>query len=95
MKTLTKFVVFSFAALIGYTIVSQIIGYVKGLELSTLTTCFFSAFGGEVLLCALLKMLKLKGDQNANNSNVASGMQCGDYTGGGGDQNNVSPDEIQ
>lgn len=72
IPTLTKFVVFSFASLIGYTAVSQIIGYFKGTELSTLTTCFFATFGGEVLLCALLKMLKLKkpdqqeGEQNGS-----------------------------
>lgn len=64
MRSLTKFVVFSFAALIIYTIISQIIAVKTGTELSTLTTCFFSAFGGEVLACALIKIFKLKrGDQ--------------------------------
>jgi hypothetical protein len=51
-------------ALIVYTVVSQIIAIKTGMELSTLTTCFFSAFGGEVLACAIIKVFKLKkGDQ--------------------------------
>lgn len=64
MKSLTKFVIFSFAALILYTVVTQIIAVkMGGVELSTLTTCFFSAFGGEVLMCALIKIFKLKGGE--------------------------------
>lgn len=64
MKSLTKFIVFSFSALIAYTIVSQLIAIKTGTELSTLTTCFFGAFGGEVLACAVIKVFKLKkGDQ--------------------------------
>lgn len=64
MKSLTKFVIFSFAALILYTIISQVIALrTGGAELSTLTTCFFAAFGGEVLMCALIKIFKLKGGE--------------------------------
>ncbi len=67
MKSLTKFVIFSFAALISYTIISQLVAIKTGIELSTLTTCFFAAFGGEVLSCALIKIFKLKGERaNAN-----------------------------
>ena len=63
-RSLTKYVVFSLTVLITYTIVSQLIAIKTGMELSTLTTCVFSAFGGEILTCALIKIFKLKkGDQ--------------------------------
>lgn len=88
MKSLTKFVIFSFVALIVYTIISQVIAIrTGGAELSTLTTCFFGAFGGEVLMCALIKVFKLKGGNNGDNTNASSGMQCDDGTGYGSDQN--------
>lgn len=68
MKTLTKFVIFSFSCLICYTAISQIIAVLQpGTDLSTLTTCFFSAFGGEVLVCAVMKMLKLKNSVSQSN----------------------------
>lgn len=79
MKSLSKFVVFSFACLIAYTVISQVIAFKTGAELSTLTTCFFGAFGGEVLMCALIKIFKLKGSgENGNSSDVVTGVQCND-----------------
>ena len=88
MKSLTKFVIFSFAALIVYTIISQVIAIrTGGAELSTLTTCFFGAFGGEVLMCALIKIFKLKGgNDNGNGPDAASDMQLHDYSDNGGSQ---------
>ena len=78
MKSLTKFVVFSFAALITYTIISQLIAIrTGGSELSTLTTCFFGAFGGEVLMCALIKIFKLKGDPKDGKSISTPGVDFG------------------
>lgn len=62
-KTLTRFVAFSLCSVIIFTIVSQIIFVQLGLEYTTLTTCFFSVFGGEVLSCALIKIFKLKGEE--------------------------------
>lgn len=63
-RSLTKFIIFSFAVLIVYTIAASIIFIFTGQEMSTLTTCFFSTFGGEVLACAIIKIFKLKGDRN-------------------------------
>lgn len=60
MKSLTKYVVFSIVTLLVYTIISQIIFWQTGAEYSTLTACFFAAFGGEILMCALIKIFKLK-----------------------------------
>lgn len=68
IRSLTVFVVFSFAMLIAYTVVSQVIFVKTGVETSTLNTCFFGAFGGEVLMCALIKVFKLKKGDNDGGS---------------------------
>ncbi|MBO7450919.1 MAG: hypothetical protein J6U54_11190 [Clostridiales bacterium] len=54
------YVIFSIAALVIYTIVSQFIAVRTGMTLDTLTTCFFGFFGGEIVTCALIKIFKLK-----------------------------------
>ena len=54
------YVTFSITSLIIYTIVSQILAYQSGIVLDTLTTCFFGFFGGEIVMCALIKIFKLK-----------------------------------
>ena len=82
---------FSFACLIIYTIVSQVIAYRTGMELSTLTTCFFGAFGGEVLMCALIKIFKLKEKKDmegkhGQSDDFAGDMLCDDNPDYGGDQ---------
>lgn len=89
MKSLSKFVVFSFACLIAYTIISQVIAFRTGTELSTLTTCFFGAFGGEVLMCALIKIFKLKGgERDGDNPDFTADMQCDDNPDNGSNQEN-------
>lgn len=68
MKGLDKYVIFCFASLIIYTIAQTIVTIKTGVESSTLTTCFFSVFGGEVLLCALIKKFKLKNESKKDES---------------------------
>ena len=65
---LDKYVIFSFAAIVIYTIAQTVVTIKTGVESSTLTTCFFSVFGGEVLMCALIKRLKLKNESKKNES---------------------------
>ena len=60
MHSLTLYVVFSILCLIVYTIVEQVLSGVTGLTNDTLTTCFFACFGGEILMCGLIKIFKLK-----------------------------------
>lgn len=60
LNGLDKYVIFCFVSLIIYTISQTIVTVKTGTESSTLTTCFFSVFGGEVLLCALIKKFKLQ-----------------------------------
>jgi hypothetical protein len=61
LPALDKYVIFSFSCLIIFTITMIIVQTVTGTTQDTLVTCFFSAFGGELLLCAMIKRLKLKG----------------------------------
>lgn len=60
LKSLTKYIIFSIVLLLTYTVISMILFYMKGTESSTLTTCFFAAFGGEILTCGLIKIFKIK-----------------------------------
>lgn len=68
LKGLDKYVIFCFASLIIYTIAQTAVTIKTGVESSTLTACFFSVFGGEVLLCALIKKFKLKNESQKNES---------------------------
>lgn len=67
MHSLTMYVVFSIVCLIVYTITEQILSTRTGFSNDTLTTCFFAAFGGEVLACALIKIFKLTKKEDMSN----------------------------
>lgn len=67
---LDKYVIFSFVAIVIYTIAQTAVTIKTGVESATLTTCFFSVFGGEVLMCALIKRLKLKNEKNESEDNL-------------------------
>lgn len=60
LSGLDKYCIFSFTCLIVFTIVMIIVQTVTGTTQDTITTCFYSCFGGELLLCAMIKRLKLK-----------------------------------
>ena len=60
MPDLDKYIIFSFAVMIIYTIFEFIFSTITGVSHDTLTTCLYGAFGGELLLCAMIKRLKLK-----------------------------------
>lgn len=59
LNGLDKYVIFAISALVIYTIIAEIILCVTGLTYDTLTTCFFTFFGGETVSCALIKIFKL------------------------------------
>lgn len=63
MKALDKYVIFSIALLILFTVAQFYVLIKTGVEASALTTCFFSVFGGEILTCGLIKIFKLKGSE--------------------------------
>lgn len=62
--SLSAYVVFSIVMLITYTVAELLITSLTDLSHDTLTTCFFATFGGEILTCAIIKIYKLKGDNN-------------------------------
>ena len=60
IPSLTKYVVFSIAILLLYTVAEFVEVTVHGMSHDTLTTCLYSVFGGEILSCALIKIFKLR-----------------------------------
>ena len=74
VHSLDVYVTFSIFSLIAYTIVSQIIAIYSGIILDTLTTCFFSFFGGEIVTCGLIKIFKLKDKDKENVINDESSV---------------------
>ena len=60
LNKLDKYLIFSVTALIIYTIVEQVLTSIYGFERSTLTTCFYGAFGGEILSCVVIKVFNIK-----------------------------------
>ena len=63
-SSLSSYVIFSIAMLLVYTIAELLLSNLNGTVNDTLTTCFFGVFGGEILTCALIKIFKLKGENN-------------------------------
>ena len=59
-NALTLYVVFSILVILIYTIVEMAISTQYQVSHDTLTTCFYSVFGGEILCCALIKIFKLR-----------------------------------
>jgi len=66
VPSLTKYVAFSIAILIAYTIAELVLVAVGGASHDTLTTCVYACFGGEILSCALIKIFKLKEENKEN-----------------------------
>jgi hypothetical protein len=64
LTNLDKYVIFSLGVCLLYTLAHSIIFVYTGLEASTLTTCCYACFGGEVVVCALIKIFKLKDNEN-------------------------------
>lgn len=65
LPDLDKYIIFCFAVLIAYTVVHIVMFWLTGgMEMTTIATLVYAAFGGEVLVCALIKRLKLKNEHN-------------------------------
>lgn len=65
LSGLDKYIIFSFSVLIIYSIFEFIFSTITGFSHDTLTVALYGAFGGELLLCAVIKKYKLKrGDSN-------------------------------
>ena len=64
LPALDKYVIFAFSCLLTFTIAMIVVQAITGITQDTLITCFFASFGGELLLCAMIKRLKLKRGDN-------------------------------
>ncbi len=62
LNKLDKYLIFSVTVLLIYTIVEQFLSAKFGYERSTLTTCFYAAFGGEILSCVVIKVFNIKNE---------------------------------
>lgn len=62
LNKLDKYLIFSVTVLIIYTIVEQFLSARFGYERSTLTTCFYAAFGGEILSCVVIKVFNIRNE---------------------------------
>lgn len=70
INTLDFYVIFSIFVLLIYTVISQIVAITYNVQLDTLTTCFFAAFGGEILSACLIKIFKLKKTEETDKTEV-------------------------
>lgn len=59
---LSSYVVFSFGMIIIFTIVMIILFCLYQQVPDVLVTCYYGCFAGEVLMAALIKIMKLKGE---------------------------------
>lgn len=82
LNKLDKYLIFSVCALIIYTIIEQILSMKVGYERSTLTTCFYAAFGGEILSCVVIKVFNIK--QETDEKPEDDGIDFIDLNGGNG-----------
>ncbi len=70
LNDLDKYLIFAFTSLIIFTIACLVIFSLTGSEPAVLIGCFFAAFGGEILMCALIKRLKLHKEAELKKENV-------------------------
>ena len=75
INTLDIYVIFSIFVLLLYTIISQIVAITYSVQLDTLTTCFFAAFGGEILSACLIKIFKLKKTEETTSNTTANNTE--------------------
>lgn len=63
LKTLDKYLIFSIAVMIVFSVVFTVIFCFKDSVPDTLITAIFSAFGSELFMCCMLKRLKIKKEE--------------------------------
>lgn len=57
---LSKFVILCISVLIIFTITELVVSCVTSYSHDTLTTCVFGTFGGEMLMCCVIKVFNIK-----------------------------------
>lgn len=64
LSSLSLYVTFSILMCIIFTIVILIMSGFSIAVPDSLITCFYALFGGEIVMCGLIKIFKLKEDDN-------------------------------
>lgn len=60
VKDLTKYVIFSIGFVILYTLAEFIVSTITGVHHEVLTGCVYGFFAGEIVLCGMIKIFKLR-----------------------------------
>ena len=60
-NALDKYVIFSIAVTILYTVAEFITSTITSMEKTTLTACVYGFFAGEIVTAGLIKIFKIKG----------------------------------
>lgn len=60
LNGLDKYVIFSISVTLLYTIAEFITSTITGIEKSTLSTCVYGFFAGEIISASLIKIFKIK-----------------------------------
>lgn len=82
LNKIDRYLIFSIAALCVYTVIEQLLTIKLGFERSTLTTCFYGAFGGEILACCVIKVFNIKNEDREQASSLISGIPYSNSFGG-------------
>ncbi len=56
--TLTRYLLFSFAVVLIYTVIEFVVSLYTGVSHDTITTCLYAFFGTEIGACAFIQIVK-------------------------------------
>lgn len=56
--TLTRYLLFSFAVVLIYTVIEFVVSLYTGISHDTITTCLYAFFGTEIGACAFIQIVK-------------------------------------
>ena len=66
LNKLDRYLIFSIIVLLVYTVTEMTVSSLTGSDHSTLTTCVFSAFGGEFFFAGLIKIFNIRKGEQSN-----------------------------
>lgn len=66
LNGLDKYVIFSISVTLIYTVAEFVTATITGVEKTTLSTCVYGFFAGEIVVAGVIKIFKLKDDKGGN-----------------------------
>lgn len=66
LNGLDKYVIFSISVTLIYTVAEFVTATITGIEKTTLSTCVYGFFAGEIVVAGVIKIFKLKDDKGEN-----------------------------